>query len=336
MRKTGRGRGTREAISFKMGMEQLRFTLGNSLTKWDLSPFPLAVLVVLVLIAVWYLRADWTLATRGRRWPASRRAAFLGGLFAVDLAIQSPVASFTGGYFQAHVLQHLLLMVVGPPLLALGAPSTLLLQTASRRTKERWLGVLRSPWFAVLSHPLTAWFLYFGVMFLFFLTSLVNTAMHHMALMDVINVVFLVGATLYWWPMVGIDPIIHWKMGYGARMLNILIGSAIEAFLGVAILAMSHPIATMYSLPSTHSGGALLWVSTEVFTLAAFIPIYLQWMRSEDRAAARADARSAREVIVPAASDHPLSNWEAAFYAKAGELPGTSRGIPGATEPSTN
>jgi len=77
------------------------------------------------------------------------------------------------------------------------------------------------------------------------------------------NVLFFFGGTLYWWPMVGIDPILHWKMGYGARMLNILLASGIEAFLGVAILADSHPAASMYSLASTHSGGALLWTSTE-------------------------------------------------------------------------
>lgn len=315
------------------GMEHVSFSLHNSLTKWEWSPFPLVVLAVLILIAVWYLHADWVLATRGRRWHSSRRASFLLGLLAIDIGIQSPLATYTMTYFQAHVLQHLMLMVVAPPLLALGAPSTLLLQTASRRTKERWLAVLRSQPFALISHPLTTWCLYFGVMFLFFLTSLVNTAMNDMALMDAINVVFLVGATLYWWPMIGIDPIIHWKMGFGARMLNVLLGSAIEAFLGVAILAMSHPIASMYSLSSTHSGGALLWVSTEFVTLAAFIPIFIQWIHSEARAAARADIRSARQELETAPSmasgdgspTRRLSAWEAAWYAKNGALPDVAR-----------
>ncbi len=313
---------------------RVQFNLHTALTAWNMSAFPLFVLVLVVLVAAWYLRADWQLALRGRRWKPSRTLSFLAGLLVIDLAFQSPDATLAMSYFQAHVIQHLMLMVLAPPLLALGAPSTLLLQTASRRTKQRWLAVLRSPVFAAISHPVTVWFLYFGVMFAFFLTPLINVAMHHMDLMDLLNVVFLFGGTLYWWPMVGIDPIMHWKMSYGMRLLNLLVGSGIEAFLGVAILAASHPIASMYTLGSTHSGGALLWVTTEVSTLGGFLPIYIQWSRSEHRAGLRADThaaeRAAQLAPVAAASLRDTagrarpaaSAWEAAWLAKYGHLPG--------------
>jgi putative copper resistance protein D len=279
-------------------MAHVEFSLHSALTVWEFSAFPMAVLVVLVALALWYLRADWQLAARGRRWRGARTASFLGGLVAVDLALQSPVAAMTGTYFQAHVIQHLLLMVVGPPLLALGAPSTLLLQTSSRETKQRWLRLLRSGPFAVVSHPVVVWFLYYGSMFAFFLTFLLNFAMLHMWVMDLINVGFLFGAMLFWWPMVGIDPIIHWKMAYPARMLNILLGSGVEAFLGVAILNSHRPLASMYTLGSTKAGGGLLWAATEVVTLGAFVPIYLQWMRSEERVAARSDQRGGTSMSI--------------------------------------
>ncbi len=325
-------------------MGRVAFTLHNALTHWVWSVFPLAVLAVLLAIAAWYLSADWALASRGRRWPARRTASFLGGLLAVELAIQSPIAALTGTYFQAHIVQHLLLMTVAPPLLALGAPSTLLLQTARRPTKERWIAVLRSRPFLVLSNPVTAWFLYFGGMIAFFLTSLVNVAMHHMAVMDVANVAFLFGGTLYWWPMIGVDPIMHGRMGHGARLLNILLGSGVEAFVGVAILSYGHPIASMYTVASTRSGGALLWASTELVTIGVFIPIFLQWARSEDRVAARADRVADRflsgmgpggwqeaaplpaEDVDDSLSDLPpgelgLSAWELAWLSKTGAVP---------------
>ncbi len=330
-------------------MRPVAFSLHSALANWQWTPFSLVVVAVLVAVAYWYLRADWLLATRGRRWPARRTIPFLAGLVAVDMALQSPVAVFTQRYFQAHVVQHLLLMIVAPPLLAFGAPSTLLLQTASRRTKARWLAVLRSKPFAVLTHPVTVWSLYFGFMFGFFLTSLINTAMNDMWIMDVINVVFLLGGTLYWWPIVGLDPIVHWRMGYGARMANVLVGAAPETFLGVVILLERQPIASMYSVASTHAGGGLLWGSTEIATIIAFVPLFLGWVRSEERAARRADARAdaiaaagaagadevdlelagidARDVAekrsrwMSPTDKARVAAWEAAWMAKAGAVP---------------
>ena len=303
-------------------MQHVRFDLHTVLTAWQWGPFSLAVLVALVGIAYWYLRADWALASRGRRWPAKRTVPFMAGLVMVDLALQSPVATFTGSYFEAHVVQHLLLMAVAPPLLALGAPSTLLLQTASRPTKTRWLALLRSRPFALLSHPVVVWALYFGVMFAFFLTPLVNFAMQHMALMDVLNLAFLMGGTLYWWPLVGIDPMAHWKMGYGARIAVLGTGVPFEAFLGIALMNNRAPVASMYSLSSTHSGGALLWAATELSTFVGLIPVFVQWQRADARAGTRADQRAERRRLATelAQATYPNGGEERA-QAQAQEAP---------------
>lgn len=304
-------------------MSNLKFGIHNLLVAWQWSPFSIVVAVALVALAYWYLSEDWHLAMRGRRWPARRTVSFFGGLVAVDLALQSPVSTFTATYFQAHVTQHLLLMVVAPPLLALGAPSTLLLQTAERSIKTRWLSVIRSRPFAVLTHPITVWSLYFGLMLVFFMTTLINTAMNDMALMDLINLVFLLGGCLYWWPMVGIDPIVHWKMSYAARILNILIGAVPETFLGIAILSQRDPIASMYSLSSTHAGGGMLWMSTEMATFIGFVPIFIQWMRSDERSASRADARedASKGRTEGELDDAINTRWEAEWLARTGSVP---------------
>jgi hypothetical protein len=47
----------------------------------------------------------------------------------------------------------------------------------------------------------------------------------------------------------------------------------------------------MYTLGSSRTGGGILWAATEVVTLGAFVPIYLQWMHAEQRVAVRSDAR---------------------------------------------
>lgn len=310
-----------------MSMTPLRFSFHGALTAWQWGPFPLLVLATVIALAYWYLRADWKLAGRRRSWPASRTLCFMGGLVLVDLALQGPVATFAGSYFQAHVVQHLLLMVGAPVLLALGTPSTLLLQSSGRPAKIRWLRVLRSRPFALLTHPVVVWFLYFGIMLIFFLSPLINYAMEHMALMDVINLTFLLGGCLYWWPLVGLDPIVHWKMGYGARMFNVLLGGPVESWLGIAIMSDRNPVASMYTVMGTHAGGAMLWGATEFATLIAFMPIVAQWYRSEQRQGVRLDKQSDRLAVTsggPPATG-TMSAWEAAWVGRVGAVPGVRR-----------
>ena len=185
------------------GMSRVPFDGHNLLTHWEFSPFALLVLVTVITVGLWYLRAQWAVGLKGRRWSRRRTVSFLAGLVVIDLALQSPVAAFTMSYFQAHVVQHLLLMVIAPPLLAMGAPMTLALQTSSRQTKVRLLKILNSRPFQVLTHPVPVWFLYYFSMFAFFLTFALNFAMLHMWVMDVINVGFLFASTLFWWPDTG-------------------------------------------------------------------------------------------------------------------------------------
>ncbi len=272
------------------GVRPVEFTFHNALTRWDVSPFALLVLAAVLGFGIWYLQSVWALSARGRSWGAGRTVSFLAGLIALDVALQSPVATLTMGYFQAHVIQHLLLMVVAPPLLAMGAPMTLALQTSERATKVRLLGVLNSRPFRLLTHPLPVWILYYFSMFAFFLTFALGFAMTHMWVMDLVNIVFLFASALFWWPVVGVDPIPHWKMSHGTRMVNLLIGVPIESFLALALLTSTRPAATMYSLSSTHAGAGILWMGAELLTFIALVPVFVQWVHSEQRREARIDA----------------------------------------------
>ena len=270
----------------------------HALADWGFQPFALVVLVTVVVVGAWYVQAAWALSARGRRWSGKRTAAFLVGLVAVDLALQSPVAALSMAHFEAHVVQHLLLMVAAPPLLAMGAPMTLALQTSGRTTKVRLLRVLHSRAFRWASHPAPTWALYYVAMFAFFLTSALAVAMEHMWLMDLVNVAFLVASAHFWWPIVGLDPIPHWRLGYGTKMAALLIGVPIESFLALALLTSTRPVAPMYSVGGTHAGAAVLWVGAELVTVLAFVPVFVQWLRAEDRRTARIDAELDRAYEV--------------------------------------
>jgi putative membrane protein len=288
------------------GTGQLPFNAHGAMTQWELSPFPLLVLVAVIAAGAWYLRARSALSARHHGWSTKRTVSFLAGLVAIDLALQSPVATYSMGYFQAHVIQHLLLMVVAPPLLAMGAPMTLALQTSSRTGKVRLLKLLNSRPFQVLTHPVPVWFLYYFSMFAFFLTFALGFAMDHMWVMDLVNMAFLSASTLFWWPIVGLDPIPHWHMSHGVKLASLLIGVPIESFLALALLSSTRSAASMYTVAGTHAGASILWIGAELFTFLALIPVFFQWVRFEERKAARYDAQLDAELHAGRVQASPL------------------------------
>lgn len=307
-----------------MAMGNQTVNLSNILTGWNTGPFAFSVPFVLVAIALLYLRAARDRSAQARDhaetypdqndrlavWSRWRSASFMAGLAAIELALGSSVATLAASHFPAHIFQHLLLMMIAPPLLALGAPMTLMLQTSSRATKRRLLACLHSRAFAAIAHPIPVFFLYYGSMFAFFLSPALGFAMDNMDLMDVINIGFFLGATLFWWPMVGLDPVPRWNMSSGIKILNLLIGVPFESFLAVALLMEKSPVASMYSLASIHTGGGVLWVMAELLTAAAMMPVFVQWSRADARLGRRIDARidAGMSVEPVAIAGHGLAN----------------------------
>jgi cytochrome c oxidase assembly factor CtaG len=97
-------------------------------TDWSLDvAFPFVV-----ALGAAYVIGVRRLHARGRSWPASRTAAFLSGLVVVLVATESGLAAYDRVLYSLHVVQHVLLGMVAPLLLVLGAPITLALQAGSR------------------------------------------------------------------------------------------------------------------------------------------------------------------------------------------------------------
>src|SRR5262245_1929697 len=95
-------------------------TVDAFLRSWPFEPWFLAPLLVTAGV---YLRGWRALHRRDeRRWPSRRPVAFGAGLAVLFLALASPIESFTSLLLQVHMLQHVLLMMIAPPLLWLGAP----------------------------------------------------------------------------------------------------------------------------------------------------------------------------------------------------------------------
>jgi cytochrome c oxidase assembly factor CtaG len=180
-------------------------TLDAALRSWPLDPWLLAGLL---LTAGVYLRGWLALRRRDpRRWPGSRPAAFLGGLAAIYLALASPIEPFADLLLSVHMVQHLLLMMVAPPLLWLGAPLFPLLRGLPQPVRTYWVAPLfRSPalrtLLARLTHPAVALPLFVATTWLWHAPAAYELALRSSGWHCVQHACFLAAGMLFWYPIV--------------------------------------------------------------------------------------------------------------------------------------
>lgn len=150
-----------------------------------------------------YLRGWFRL----RRQQGGPLAAFLGGLTVIYLALASPLEPFADLLLQVHMLQHLLLMMVAPPLVWLGEPLLPLLRGLPRPVRIFWVApVLSSPalrrFFGWLTQPLTALALFVAVTWFWHVPPIYNLALRSRGWHYFQHVCFLGTALLFWYPIV--------------------------------------------------------------------------------------------------------------------------------------
>ena len=111
----------------------------------------------IAIAAALYIAGLVVLHRRGDRWPVPRSLSFLlGGLGSIGLATMSALGTYDTVLFSVHIVQHMILMMVAPMFLALGAPVTLALRTLPPRPRTMLLAVLHSRVARVLTFaPLT-------------------------------------------------------------------------------------------------------------------------------------------------------------------------------------
>ena len=180
-------------------------TLDAFLRSWPFDPW---LVVTLVVPAALYLRG-WLLLHRRdpERWHAGKLAAFLGGLAVLFLALASPIEPFTDLLLQVHMVQHLLLMMMAPPLLWLGAPLFPLLRGLPRPVRRVWV----APWlsapplrrlFGRLTHPLTALVLFVAATWVWHAPPVYDLALRSSGWHYLQHACFLGAALVFWYPIV--------------------------------------------------------------------------------------------------------------------------------------
>lgn len=280
-----------------------RFTLGRVFTDWGIDPVPF---VLTIWIAGLYLLGVAVLRRRGDAWPVGRTLAFVvAGMGSFFFATASGIGRYDTTLISVHMVQHMILSMVVPLSLALGAPVTLALRTLPAGPRRWLLAVLHSPVAKVLSFPpltlmlyvVSPWALYFSG---WYDASLASPFVHEMMHIHLVTV-----GALFFWPLMGIDPL-PGRVGYPFRVLLTVLTLPFHAFLGVTIMGQttllgeSHYLALREgpmgswlppALEDQHLAGGILWGSGDLIGLVFFTVLFVQWVRSSHREAAREDRR---------------------------------------------
>jgi putative copper resistance protein D len=286
-------------------------------TAWEVDPWLLAGVLV---VAALYVAGVVRLHRRGVAWPVGRSIAFLvGGLGTIAVATMSSLGVYDDTLFTVHMVQHMVLAMVSPVFLALGAPITLALRTTGPRMRHGIVALLHSRAARVLTWAPLVWLHFVALPFALYDSGWYEATLRNGMLHEWLHVQFLVAGCLFFWPLLGLDPMPR-RLGYPARMLMTFLVLPFHAFLGLSIMMQREVIAHDWyaALGRTwgptlqadqEMGGGLLWASGDLVGLLFFGVMFVQWQRAEERRARRDDRRLAREeatVAVPGRGDEPV------------------------------
>ncbi|GEB54937.1 cytochrome c oxidase assembly protein [Streptomyces gardneri] len=249
------------------------------------------------------------LRRRGDAWPVSRTVFFTVGVLSIALVTCTKLNDYGMVMFSVHMVQHMVISMLSPILLLLGAPVTLALRAlpvadrGSVGPRELLLKLLHSRYMKVITHPGFTIPMFIASLYALYFTPLFDFLMGskpgHIGMM----VHFLMVGVVFFWPIMGVDPGPH-RPGYVMRMLELFAGMPFHAFFGIALMMASEPMVGTYKSPPASLGidaltdqnaaGGIAWAFSEIPSVLVLIALVYQWYHSEQRQAVRMDRAADR------------------------------------------
>jgi cytochrome c oxidase assembly factor CtaG len=275
------------------------------------SPIALGLLVSAAL----YLYGVWRLRQRGDDWPAGRTAAFIaGGLGSIALVTVTGIEAYDTTLISVHMVQHMVLSMVGPIFLALGAPTTLALRVLHGPPRKTLLAVLHSRYVRVLTFPLVAFGLFIANPFVLYFTGAYRQTLEHVWVHELVHFHFIVTGCLFFWPLLGLDPLPN-RWPYPGRALLMVLSVPFHTVLGLTIMQSNellggdwYPnlgLSWLDPKADQVTAGGILWAGGEIVSVTMLGILVVQWVRQSEREARRIDraldrAEAAENAVRPA------------------------------------
>lgn len=264
------------------------------LLSWDWRP---EVIVVLLTFGALYT-VGWRRLrrrARGRAQLASgwRLASYLTGLVFIGISLLSPIDTMAQQLFLMHMIQHLLLIMIAPPLLLLANPMPFVLWGLPDRARRSVGGVLSSllhresasrRWLRAATGPGIIWMVWTVALIGWHDPGMYNAALRSELVHDLEHVSFFLASMLLWWHVVGAGPRIHKQFGLLGRIAFVLSVIPVNMALGVVLAFAGFTIYTYYlgvprlwgidPVTDQRVGGIIMWIpGSMMYIIAALILI---------------------------------------------------------------
>ncbi|MFQ5874032.1 MAG: cytochrome c oxidase assembly protein [Dehalococcoidia bacterium] len=259
-------------------------TVEFSWTDWGGDP---SVVVGVFLLEGLYLLAVFPMRQR-YGWAGEvdpkRVVSFTLGVWAIFLALYSPLDVLSDEFlFSAHMVQHLILTLVAPPLLLMGTPGWLL------RPLVRSPQVFRTA--KVLTHPIAALLLFNGVFAAWHIPSIYEAGLNHLSVHIIQHLLFMATGVLMWWPILSPLPELP-RLPYAGQVLYLFSLSIPPAIVG-GLITFSDDVlyATYASAPriwglsaaaDQQIGGVMMKLPGFLIFIVAATIIFFTWVAKEE------------------------------------------------------
>ena len=290
-----------------------------------LSYEPDALMIgILVIMVALYVKGVMVLTKRGDKWPVGRTISFALGISVIDFATSGGLGVYAQFSFSYHMMAHMLLAMIAPIGLVLGAPMTLALRTlpqgrtpSERGVRGSLLAALHSKIGSFFTNPIVALAIFDGSLFgLYFTNAFADLMQSHVGHL-LMNLHFLGAGFLFFFVVIGVDPNPR-KTPYLVQIVILFAAMSIHAFFSVALMSTTTLIDKGYFaslrtpwltdlLADQKLGGSIGWAVGEIPILLALVATFINWLRDDTREAKRIDRNIVRQAAMGQPDD--LANY---------------------------
>ena len=290
-------------------LSPMALTMGYDLTfeptvwsVWTIWRFDIMFTTLGIFLTVGYLYGLHRLKQLGEAWPWQRTFWWLLGSITLALAMSSGIGLYMPAMFSMHMVAHMMLSMVIPVFLVLGAPLQMILTVTTPNPEEpglhEWVrAFIQSTTLKFLFHPAVNTIQFLTFFYLLYITPWYDLMVKEHAGHLIMNWVFLLSGYIYYWDMIGSDPKPR-ENTVLRRLAWLVFSMPVHLYFGVYLMQLSQILAEDFyrtlGLPwdidllhDQDVGGGIAWASGSFPLVVVFGALFLQWLK-EDRNEAKA------------------------------------------------